>query len=74
VSDAPSDTQPHERLKNGGTDHYSKPFTRLKAASALIGGNVLWIAVHALPLDAVLVASNVREFERVSGLKVENWA
>jgi len=40
----------------------------------LIGGNDLWIAAHALALDAVLVTSNVREFEPVSGLKVENWA
>ena len=54
--------------------HYAKQCTRLKAAGALIGGNDLWIAAHALALDAVLVTSNVREFERVSGLRVENWA
>ena len=34
----------------------------------------LLIAVHALFLDAVLVTNNTREFERVPGLKVENWA
>lgn len=54
--------------------HYARQFTRLKAAGTLIGGNDLWIAAHALALDVVLVTSNVREFERVSGLKVENWA
>ena len=74
MSDAPSDTYPHERLKKGGKDRYAKQLTRLKAAGALIGGNDLWIAARALALDAVLVTSNVREFERVSGLNVENWA
>lgn len=31
------------------------------------------IAAHALALDAVLVTNNLREFERVPGLRVENW-
>lgn len=31
------------------------------------------IAAHALTLDATLVTDNVREFERVSELRVENW-
>ncbi|WP_244598768.1 type II toxin-antitoxin system VapC family toxin [Rhizobium tubonense] len=38
-----------------------------------IGQNDLWIAAHALALDAVLVTDNEREFSRVPGLKVENW-
>lgn len=38
-----------------------------------IGHNDLWIAAHALALDAVLVTNNEREFSRVPGLKVENW-
>jgi tRNA(fMet)-specific endonuclease VapC len=32
------------------------------------------IAAHALALDATLVTSNQREFSRVEGLRVENWA
>ncbi len=32
------------------------------------------IASHALAIDATLVTSNVREFRRVKGLRVENWA
>lgn len=32
------------------------------------------IAAHAQALDATLVTSNVREFERVPGLKLANWA
>ena len=38
-----------------------------------IGPNDLWIAAHALALDAVLVTDNESEFSRVPGLKVENW-
>ncbi len=38
-----------------------------------IGPNDLWIAAHALALDAVLVTDNEREFSRVPGLKIENW-
>jgi signal transduction histidine kinase len=32
------------------------------------------IAAHALSLGLILVTNNVREFERVSDLKIENWA
>jgi tRNA(fMet)-specific endonuclease VapC len=34
----------------------------------------LLIAAHALSLNIQLVANNVREFKRVPGLRVENWA
>jgi tRNA(fMet)-specific endonuclease VapC len=39
-----------------------------------IGALDTMIAAHALCLDAVLVSNNTREFERVVGLKLENWA
>lgn len=32
------------------------------------------IAAHALALEATLVTSNVRDFDDVPGLKLENWA
>ncbi|MEH1929899.1 PIN domain-containing protein [Nostoc sp.] len=35
--------------------------------------NDLLIAAHALALNLTLVTANVREFERVPGLSVENW-
>jgi tRNA(fMet)-specific endonuclease VapC len=38
-----------------------------------IGANDLFIAAHALALDATLVTANERELRRVPGLKVENW-
>jgi tRNA(fMet)-specific endonuclease VapC len=31
------------------------------------------IAAHALALDVTLVTDNVGEFERVRGLRVEDW-
>lgn len=40
----------------------------------LIGPNDLWIAAHARAADLTLVTNNEREFRRVPGLKVENWA
>lgn len=38
-----------------------------------IGPNDLWIAAHALALDAILVTANESEFSRMPGLKIENW-
>lgn len=38
-----------------------------------IGPLDMQIAAHALALGVTLVTNNVREFERVPGLKVENW-
>jgi len=38
-----------------------------------IGPNDLLIAAHALSLDTTLATNNVREFERVDGLRVERW-
>lgn len=55
-------------------EHYAIQFTRLKQAGTPIGANDLWIACHALAEDAVLVTNNTREFARIDGLKLENWA
>jgi tRNA(fMet)-specific endonuclease VapC len=53
--------------------HYATQFTRLKIAGTPIGGNDLWIACHALAQNATLVTHNIREFERIEGLKLEDW-
>ncbi len=45
----------------------------LEAAGTPIGGNDMLIAAHAQALGHTIVTSNVREFKRVRGLKVENW-
>ena len=54
-------------------EHYAVQFTRLRAAGTPIGANDLWIACHALADDSTLVTNNLREFDRVQGLRVENW-
>lgn len=53
--------------------HYAEQFNRLKAAGTPIGANDLWIGCHALAENAVLVTNNMREFERIAGMKVETW-
>lgn len=55
-------------------EHYAAQSARLKAAGTPIGGNDLWIASHALAQDATLVSNNLREFERITGLRLANWA
>lgn len=54
--------------------HYARLSWQLKEAGTPIGANDLWIACHALALDATLVTHNTREFERISGLRIEDWA
>ena len=46
----------------------------LTAKGTPIGGNDTMIAGHALAADGVLVTNNLREFSRVAGLRVEDWA
>jgi tRNA(fMet)-specific endonuclease VapC len=46
----------------------------LAARGELIGNNDLWIAAHAKSLGMILVTNNEKEFQRVSGLTIENWA
>ena len=46
----------------------------LERKGQMIGNNDLWIAAHAKAAGLTLVTNNVREFKRVPGLKVENWA
>jgi tRNA(fMet)-specific endonuclease VapC len=53
--------------------HYGNVRAALQKAGTPIGNNDLWIAAHALALGVPLVSNNLREFERVPGLKLENW-
>lgn len=46
----------------------------LERKGTSIGALDLLIAAHALSLGVTLVTNNVREFSRVDGLKIENWA
>lgn len=53
--------------------HYAEIRADLKRRGAMIGANDLLIAAHARSLGLTLVTNNTAEFERVSGLTVENW-
>ena len=46
----------------------------LERAGTPIGSMDILIAAHALALGRTIVTNNVREFDRVAGLEVENWA
>lgn len=53
--------------------HYGKIRQHLQVSGKPIGNNDLWIASHALAKKLILVTNNMVEFERVPGLRVENW-
>nr|WP_026220960.1 type II toxin-antitoxin system VapC family toxin [Thiofilum flexile] len=53
--------------------HYAKLRHQLQSKGHGIGSLDMLIAAHALALDAVLVSNNLKEFERIEGLKLENW-
>ncbi len=53
--------------------HYGFIRALLKNKGTPIGNNDLLIASHARSLNAVLVTNNVKEFNRVPDLTVENW-
>ena len=46
----------------------------LQQSGLLIGALDMLIAAHAKSLNLTLVTNNIREFSRINGLKVENWA
>ena len=54
--------------------HYGKIRAALQRKGTPIGPLDLQIAAHAMALDLTLVTNNLREFRRVPGLRVENWA
>ena len=54
--------------------HYAKIRAELTRLGTMIGANDLFIAAHARSLDLTLVTNNTREFSRVRGLAIENWA
>lgn len=53
--------------------HYAEIRADLRRRGAMIGANDLFIAAHARALGLVLVTNNTTEFERVTGLRLENW-
>lgn len=65
---------PVEPLDFGAAEHYGRLRAELEREGRPIGAYDLLIAAHALSLGLTIVTSNVREFGRIKGLRVENWA
>jgi len=54
-------------------EQYGRIRKTLEKRGKTIGNNDLWIAAHALALNTTLVSNNLKEFERVPNLNLENW-
>jgi tRNA(fMet)-specific endonuclease VapC len=63
-----------EPLPAAAAEVYGEIRHALAHRGELIGSNDTWIAAHALSSGLTLVTRNEREFRRVPGLTVENWA
>jgi tRNA(fMet)-specific endonuclease VapC len=61
-------------LPEAAGEHYGQIRAVLQREGRVIGNNDLWLAAHARAEGWILVTNNTREFERVPGLQVENWA
>ena len=65
---------PAMALPETAAEAYGMIRADLEANGKTIGNNDLWIAAHAIAAGLTLVTNNEREFRRVRGLKLQNWA
>jgi len=56
------------------THRYAQMRATLERSGRTIGGMDMMIAAHVLAEESVLITNNAREFHRVPGLAVEEWA
>lgn len=56
------------------SNEYGKIRAELERKGTPIGPFDMLIAAHAKCLNVILVTNNEREFERIAGLKIENWS
>jgi tRNA(fMet)-specific endonuclease VapC len=61
-------------LPESAAERYLAIRAELESKGEMIGNNDVWIAAHALAQRLTLVTNNEKEFRRVRGLKVQNWA
>lgn len=61
-------------LPDSAAAAYGAIRAQLERAGHMIGNNDLWIAAHVYAAGLTLITNNDREFCRIPGLKVENWA
>ena len=65
---------PVEAMPFAAAVAYGSIRATLEGKGEVIGNNDLWIAAHARTAEFTLVTNNEREFRRVPGLTIENWA
>ena len=67
---------PMEILPYGdeAAQHYGELRVYLEKHGIPIGSLDMLISAHALSTECILVTNNVKEFERVPNLKIDNWA
>lgn len=53
---------------------HAQIWAELRRSGTTIGPHDLWLAATCVAHGLTMVTANVREFERVPGLAVENWA
>ncbi len=58
---------------DAAASHYGEIRANLEKKGLTIGVNDLHIAAHARSKGFILVTNNRKEFDRVEGLRVENW-
>ncbi|OLD20985.1 MAG: VapC toxin family PIN domain ribonuclease [Acidobacteria bacterium 13_1_40CM_3_65_5] len=68
---SPLDVAPFDRP---ATAAYGRLRTALEKKGQPIGSMDLLIAAHAISLNVRLITHNVKEFGRVPGLRIEDWA
>jgi tRNA(fMet)-specific endonuclease VapC len=66
-------TLPHEPFQLADAAEFGRLHASLERQGEMIGPLDLLIAAQALRLGATVVTHNVREFRRVTRLKVEDW-
>ena len=55
------------------SQHYGQIKATLERKGEIIGENDIQIAAHAISQGLILVSNNVKEFNRVPSLALENW-
>lgn len=53
--------------------HYGNIYATLSKQGNIMSENDMHIAGHARSLGLILVTNNTKEFQRVDGLRLENW-
>jgi len=62
-----------EGFSDIAAEYYGIIRAELEKAGQPIGANDMLIAATAMSADGILVTHNIKEFSKISGLKIEDW-